>query len=77
MSRETPSSSDRNVATAIAGAGLVLCCVGLLAMIAMIIPDVLWVIAVVAGMALIGALQYVTWGWRLDRDRIKDDQPQQ
>jgi uncharacterized membrane protein YqjE len=66
-------SSKRNVATAIAAAGMLICGGGLLGLVALVIPDVIWVVAVVAGMGVIGALQYVVWGWKLDKHRIHDD----
>ncbi len=68
-------TSKRNVATAIAGVGLLLCGGALLALVSLVIPNFIYVIAVIAGMGFIGILQYVTWGWRLDKNRIRDDDP--
>lgn len=47
---------------------------GLFALVGMIVmPAITKVILFIAAMVGIGILQYVCWGWKLDRDRIHDD----
>ena len=65
---------DRNAATFGALFGLLICCAGLLCLAALVIPDILFVMLVLAGLIGLGALQYVVWGWRLDRYRVSDDE---
>jgi|GEM_PF-1660627 hypothetical protein len=65
---------DRNAATFGALFGLLVCCAGLLSLAALVIPDILFVMLVLAGLIGLGALQYVVWGWRLDRYRVADDE---
>lgn len=73
-SEQTPDS-HRNSATAVALLGLLICAGGLLGLVVLVIPGFLQVLLVMAGFALLGGLQYVLWGWKLDRDRIQDDDP--
>ena len=73
MSRDPSEQQKRNMATAAAMAGLALGGMALLGLMALVIPDIVWVVAVFAGLMVIGAIQYVLWGWRLDRYRISDD----
>ena len=73
MPRDPSEHQKRNMATAAAMLGLALCGVALLALMSLVIPDIIWVVAVFAGLMLIGAVQYALWGWRLDRYRIPDD----
>ena len=70
-----PSNSqhEQNAATFAALFGLLIACGSLLGLAALVIPDILFVMLVLAGVAGLGALQYVLWGWRLDRFRAADD----
>jgi len=63
----------RNAATLLALVGMVLAGLALLGLAALVIPDILNALLVLAGLLLIGLIQYLTWGWILDRDRIQDD----
>lgn len=65
--------SRKNLATLLALVGLVLCGLALLGLAALVIPDILKILLVLAGLIGVGVLQYVTWGWMLDRHRILDD----
>lgn len=71
-----PSNSqhERNAATFAALFGLLVACGALLGLAALVIPDILFVMLVLAGVTGLGALQYVLWGWRLDRFRVADDE---
>ena len=73
MPRDPDDQQKRNLATAAAMTGLVLASLALLGLMSLVIPDIIWVVAVLAGLMVIGAIQYALWGWRLDRYRIKDD----
>ena len=66
----------RNTATYGALAGVLLCGLALLALAALVIPDILLILFVLAGVVAIGILQYVTWGWMLEKYRIRDDDDQ-
>lgn len=73
VARDSQPQEGRNAATFIALIGVLICSLGLLALVALVIPAFLWVLAVFAGLVGIGMLQYVLWGWKLDRDRLPDD----
>lgn len=73
MSHDRRDQQRRNTATYGALAGVVFAGLSLLALAALVIPDILLVLLVLAGVVLIGFLQYVTWGWMLDKYRIRDD----
>ena len=73
MSRDPHEQQRRNVATFAALGGVVFCAMALLGLAALVIPDILLVLLVLAGVVGMGAVQYVTWGWMLDKHRIVDD----
>ncbi len=73
MSRDPLEQQKRNVATFGALAGLLFVALGILALAAMVIPDILNVLLVLAAFLVIGVIQYAIWGWKLDRYRITDD----
>lgn len=73
MSRDPSDHHKRNVATFGALAGLLLAALGILALAALVIPDILNVLLVLAAFLIIGVIQYVLWGWKLDRYRITDE----
>ncbi len=70
----TPNSGGRDVATLVALFG-VIGSVGLVTgLVAMVLGSgFLLVVFLLVGMVGVAALQYVIWGWKLDRDRIQDD----
>jgi fatty acid desaturase len=59
---ERPSDDQRNSATFAALAMVLLVSVGLLALVALVLPQVLWMIVIGIGMALTVVLQYLVWG---------------
>ena len=73
MSREPYEQQRRNTATYGALAGVLLCGLALLCLAALVIPDILGLLLVLAGVMVIGVLQYVTWGWMLEKYRIRDE----
>ena len=74
MPQDPLEQQKRNVATFGALAGLLFVGLGILALAAMVIPDILNVLLVLAAFLVIGVIQYVLWGWKLDRYRITDDE---
>lgn len=68
------SHHQKNAATLAALAGLLVSGGALLALAALVIPDILFIMLVFAGVLGLGALQYVVWGWRLDRFRVDGDE---
>ncbi len=59
---DRPSEDERNSATFAALTMVLLVAGSLLALIALVIPAVLWILAVMVGMGLIVVLHYVIWG---------------
>ncbi len=57
-----PSKDERNSATFAALTMVLLVAGSLLALIALVIPAVLWILAVMVGMGLIVVMHYVIWG---------------
>jgi len=76
MTQDPHEQQRRNTATYGALAGVLLCGLALLALAALVIPDILLILFVLAGVIAIGILQYVTWGWMLEKYRIRDDDDQ-
>lgn len=76
MPQDPNDQQRRNTATYGALAGVLLCGLALLALAALVIPDILLILFVLAGVIAIGILQYVTWGWMLEKYRIRDDDDQ-
>lgn len=75
MSQHDPNEKHRkDAATLVALVGMLFCGMALLGLAALVIPDILKILLVLAGLIGIGILQYVTWGWILDKKRIHDDQ---
>ena len=48
----------------------------LLTLAALVIPDILLIMLVLAGVVMVGFLQYITWGWMLEKYRVHDDDDQ-
>ncbi|MBC8288823.1 MAG: hypothetical protein H8E37_00755, partial [Planctomycetes bacterium] len=65
--------SRKNAATLLALVGMLFSGLALLGLAALVLPDILKIFLVLAGLIGVGVLQYVTWGWMLDRNRIDDD----
>ena len=76
MPQDPYEQQRKNTATYIALAGVLVCGLALLALAALVIPDILLILLVMAGVVAIGIVQYVTWGWMLEKYRIKDDDDQ-
>jgi hypothetical protein len=67
MPRNPSSESGRNAGTFLALIGLMAVAGALLALIAMVLPQVLGLFSVLFGFAIFAALQYVVWGYWLSR----------
>ena len=79
MSQDPHEQQRRNTATYGALAGVFLSGLALLGLAALVIPDILLILLillVLAGVVAIGIVQYVTWGWMLEKYRIRDDDDQ-
>lgn len=63
----------RDSATCLALVGVLLVAGGLLALAAMVLPQIRGVIFVGAGVLLFIGLHYITWGWWLSRAPHPDD----
>lgn len=74
---ERPSDDQRNSATFAALAMLLLISVGLLGLVAFVLPQVLWLVVIVIGLGLSVVLHYVTWGrWLTSKLRDEDERQQ-
>ncbi|NQV26234.1 MAG: hypothetical protein HQ518_17915 [Rhodopirellula sp.] len=76
MPQDPYEQQRRNAATYGALAGVLFCGASLLALAALVIPDILLILVVLAGVGVIGVVQYFTWGWMLEKYRIRDDDDQ-
>lgn len=65
MRESPPSPVKKDVATLIALFGLLLAALGLLALMFLVSPIFLGIIAVIVGFVMIGVFHYVAWGWWL------------
>ncbi len=75
MSGNDEEKARRNAATVIALFGLLAVSGVMFGLVLMVLgPAVSVLVLSLAAMIGVGALQYVTWGWKLDRDRITDDE---
>ncbi|MCA9117995.1 MAG: hypothetical protein KDA79_23145 [Planctomycetaceae bacterium] len=59
------STSDRNAATLLALGFLLFCGVGLLALVALVMPQALGLVLVGGGFVLVCGFHYLVWGWWL------------
>lgn len=76
---ERPSDDQRNSATFAALAMVLLVSGGLLALVALVLPQVVWMVVIGIGLALTVVLQYLVWGrWLLAklRDEEKREEAQ-
>jgi xanthine/uracil permease len=64
----------KNMGTAVAMAGLALSGLALIGIMSLVIPDISKILLVLMGLLVVGFVQYLVWGWKLDRDRIRDDE---
>ena len=62
---------DMGTAAALAGVGLA--GAAILGIMSMVIPDISKILLVLLGLIGIGVIQYLIWGWKLDRNRVRDD----
>jgi hypothetical protein len=69
---DDPSHDDRNTGTFAALMGLAVACFFLIGLAALVMPQVLGLVAVVAVFGGAVAFHYVAWGWWLPRV-LKDD----
>ena len=76
MSQDPNEQRRRNTATYGALAGVLLAGLLLLTLAALVIPDILLIMLVLAGVVMVGFLQYITWGWMLEKYRVHDDDDQ-
>ncbi|MBC7821927.1 MAG: hypothetical protein IAG10_33995 [Planctomycetaceae bacterium] len=74
---DRPSDDQRNSATFAALTMVLLVSGGLVALVALVLPQVLWMVVIVMGLALSVVLQYLVWGrWLLSklRDEAERDE---
>ena len=75
---DRPSDDQRNSATFAALGMLLLISAGLLALVAVVLPQVLWLVAIVIGLGLSVVLHYVIWGrWLMSKLRDEEEAQQQ
>jgi hypothetical protein len=70
--RNAPSTSQSNVATAIALFGMVLLAAALLGLMAMVLPQLLGILVVILIFAVPAAFHYLVWGWWLSQMRDEE-----
>lgn len=75
MNHHRQTETARNLGTLIALGALMMMGFGLLALVAMVLPQVAWLVTVVFGMFLMGLFHYVTWGWWLSQRPADDEEP--
>lgn len=70
-----PQANQSNAATYLALLGLLAVGGGLLGLMALVIPQLAWLLLVVGGLFVIPtALHYLVWGWWLSQ--MQDDSPE-
>ncbi len=75
---DKPSDDQRNSATFAALVMLVLISAGLLALAAIVLPQVLWLVVIVIGLGLSVVLHYLIWGrWLMSKLRDEEDSQRQ
>jgi hypothetical protein len=70
--RNSPSTSQSNVATALALFGLMLISAALLGLMAMVLPELLGILIVILIFAVPAAFHYLIWGWWLSQLRDEE-----
>jgi hypothetical protein len=71
---ERPAEAQRNAATCLAMFGLISAGVALFSLVAIVLPDIRYLLLVVGGLVAFVALHYVTWGYWLSRQPPPDDE---
>ena len=72
---DRPSHDQQNTATFSAMAIVVFVSLGLLGLVALVLPQVLWILLIAAGMGLFAVLHYVLWGrWLTAKLRKEEEQ---
>lgn len=66
-------SAQSNAPTILALLGLLAVGAGLLGLVALVLPQVFGLLAVVLGFFAFGAIHYLLWGWWMHPLPIKDD----
>lgn len=75
---DRPSDDQRNSATFAALAMLLLISAGLLALAAIVLPQVLWLVVIVIGLGLSVVLHYLIWGrWLMSKLRDQEESQSQ
>lgn len=73
---ERPSDDQRNSATFGALAMLLLVSAGLLGLVAVVLPQVLWLVVIVIGLGFSVVLHYFVWGrWLSAKLHVEEEQP--
>lgn len=74
---ERPSDDQRNSATFAALAMMLLISGAFLALVALVLPDLLWMVVIAIGLAMSVVLQYLIWGrWLTSVLRKKEEEAQ-
>ncbi len=74
---DRPSDDQRNSATFGALAMLLLISAGLLGLVAIVLPQVLWLVVIAIGLGLSVVLHYFVWGrWLSAKLHAEDDEQQ-
>ena len=75
---DRPSDDQRNSATIAALGMLLLISAGLLGLVAIVLPQVLWMVAIFVGLGLSVVLHYLIWGrWLAAKLIAEEDQERQ
>lgn len=69
---ESTSTARSDAATAIALLGLVILALGLLGLMALVLPQVLGIVVVILIFAVPAALHYLVWGWWMSQLREQE-----
>ena len=78
MSDSHDSNSARNAGTMLALMGLIAVGFGLLLLVLIVLPlNAMWLIVVVFGFFFVGIFHYVTWGRRMLRMRVDEEDEQE
>ena len=77
---DSTSTARSDMATAIALLGLVIIALGLLGLMALVLPQVLGVVIVILIFIVPAVLHYLVWGWWMSQVReqeieVEDDRP--
>ncbi|MFG0334038.1 MAG: hypothetical protein ACF8TS_11800 [Maioricimonas sp. JB049] len=71
--RSRADDGSRNAATMLALLGLLLVGFGLIALAALVLPQIAAILLVIVGFVGIFAVHYLTWGWLMESSR--EDEP--